>query len=108
MPCMRDASPLGGAAVYWLRLIAVALTLLGLIVTTAEIGHAHAGAAAASDGCAVCLHARSVAITPSVARVVEPILVPLAVPPPRADAPAFGLAPRTCGRAPPVLRFVSR
>lgn len=93
---------------YWLRLIAVALMLVGLAVTTADIGHAHGGAAASSDGCAVCMHARSVAVTPSVAHVVEPVLVRMAVLLPRADAPAFGLAPRTCGRAPPLLGTVLR
>jgi hypothetical protein len=77
--------------------------LLALFATTAGIGHAH-DAAASPDACAVCVHARALAVTPAAQVAIAPMVVEFAIAPVRAVAASHQAPLRRCGRAPPLLR----
>jgi len=84
-----------------LRLLAVGLLLLGLLVSVTGIGHAHVGSSASNDSCAVCVHARSVAVAPQRAVVVAPIVLATPAPIRVLQRVAAGCSTLTRGRAPP-------
>jgi hypothetical protein len=77
--------------------------LLALLATKAGIGHAH-DAAASPDACAVCVHARTLALTPAAQIAIAPTEVEFAIAPVCAVAASHQAPLRRCGRAPPVLR----
>jgi len=76
--------------------------LLGVLVTTTGIGHAHLDASASSDTCAVCVHARSVAVAPEVAVTIDPVELALPAASLPRRAATTGRVRCTNGRAPPV------
>ena len=75
--------------------------LLGLLVTTTGIGHAHLDAGA-SDTCAVCVHARSVAVAPTVDVTIDPIELTLSTAAVAPRPTTVGPVRCTRGRAPPL------
>lgn len=84
-----------------LRLLAVWLLLLGLLVGATGVGHDHAGGGDAHDTCAVCVHARSVALAPEAVTPLEPVVLATAAHAPALLLVATGRTVRLRGRAPP-------
>lgn len=102
------APPLGYPlpSVRRLRLLAVGLLLLGLLVSTTGIGHAHVGSS--NDACAVCVHARSVAVAPQAVTTIDPIVLATLAPTRSLESVVIDRVAPTRGRAPPFSTSSSR
>lgn len=98
---MRDVTPLPLRSVRRLRLLAVGLALLGLLVSATGIGHAHVGTSVSTDACAVCVHARGVAVAPEAATVLDPVVLATPAPTGMFRIAPSGRVTRTRSRGPP-------
>ncbi len=83
-----------------LRLLAVGLLLLGLLVGATGVGHDHGGSAP-HDACAVCVHARIVAVAAETATPLDPVVLATPAPVRALRVVATGRVVRLRGRAPP-------